>query len=177
MELLMGSGMFLMFYDSPERFQEGMELVTDFYVAAMEAWEDVIPRRDPEFSAHWGQFFWGQIMVRDDSLMNLSPDIYREFVMPYEHRVLEHFDGGAVHFCGKVDHAVEPMTDTDWLTAVNMSQPELNDMGHIHEFTIGRGIVLNSKWDENELADLDLSLGYVPNNPPAYADYLGLRKA
>lgn len=174
-ELLLGSGMFLLFYDQPERLKQATALVSDFYVAALKRWEQVVPRRDPDYSAHWGQFFKGQVMVRDDSLMNLSPDVYREFVMPHEHRVLEQFDGGAVHFCGKVDHAIDDLTDTKWLTAVNMSQPELNDMARIHAATIGRGKVLNCPWNAREVSELELERGYVPTNSHQYADSLGLR--
>jgi len=42
----------------------------------------------------------GKVLLRDDSLMNLSADIFTEFVMPYEQRCLCAFGGSG----NKVGH-------------------------------------------------------------------------
>jgi hypothetical protein len=47
-----------------------------------------------------------------------------------------------VHFCGRGDHFVDLLASMDGVSAVNISQPELNDMETIFRATIDRGINL-----------------------------------
>jgi len=158
-ELLWGSAMFLAFYSEPEKVKIFTQLVTETYIKYLTRWFEIVPERDEVYFAHWGNFFKGHVMLRDDSIVNLSPQMYAEFVKPYDERVLGEFGGGGIHFCGKADHCIDTMTDSEHLTAVNMSQPHLNDMRRIHEATVGRGVVLNCHYDEESMAGLDLSKG------------------
>lgn len=138
-ELLWGSRLFLDLYDAPDLVRSLLELVTETYIALMRAWEAVAP---PEggYAVHWRLMHRGRIMLRDDSAMNLSPAMYDEFAGPYDQRLLREFGGGAVHFCGKGDHYVERLSRLDSLYAVNLSQPEYNDMETIFAHTVDRGI-------------------------------------
>jgi len=107
----------------------------------MRAWERIVPFRDG-INAHWGLLHKGQIMLRDDSAMNLSPDLFEEFVVPYNRRLLREFSGGADHFCGRGDHYIERLTSIEGLTGIAMSQPHLNDMEQIFRHTVDKGIPL-----------------------------------
>lgn len=161
-ELLLGSGMFLAFYDRPEELKGLLELVTETYVRLLRRWLDIVPPQDGgEHMAHWGSLYKGQVMLRDDSVVNLSPEMYAEFVKPYDERVLAEFGGGAIHFCGKADHCIDKMTDSQHLTAINMSQPEKNDMRKVYEATVKKGVVLNVPAADDALAGLDLTRGVV----------------
>jgi len=84
----------------------------------------------------------GHAMLRDDSAMNLSPEMFAEFIFPYDQRVLREFGGGGIHFCGKGDHYIERMSDMDGLHTVNFSQPHLNDMEVLLANTVDKGIRL-----------------------------------
>jgi uroporphyrinogen-III decarboxylase len=84
----------------------------------------------------------GRIMIRDDSAMNLSPEMFDEFIKPHDQRLLSEFGGGAVHFCGRGDHYIDRLTRMEGLYAVNLSQPECNDMERIFRHTVDRGIRL-----------------------------------
>ena len=81
-------------------------------------------------------------MVRDDSAMNLSPDMFNEFVRPYDQRLLDELGGGAAHFCGRGDHFIASMSELNGLHAIHMSQPELNDVEPIYVHTVDKGIKL-----------------------------------
>ena len=74
--------------------------------------------------------------------MNLSPDLFREFIQPYDTRLLEALGGGAVHFCGTGDHFVQLLAQTPLLSAVDMSQPHLNNMEKILSALPDQGINL-----------------------------------
>ena len=143
-ELLLGEHLLLGFYDRPEEVRAVLDLVTRTYLRFMRRWMKLVPPRgDGGHSAHWERLVRGQIMLRNDSLVNLSPETYDQFVRPCDERILAEFGGGAVHYCGKADHCLERMTAGELVRLVNSSQPDLNDPAKLLEFTVGRGRVLD----------------------------------
>jgi len=130
-ELMWGSEMFYDMYDDPEFVHEVLELITETYIHVMDKWYEIIPA-DETFNVHWKMLHRGKIMLRNDSAMNLSPDMYQEFALPYDKRLLDYYGGGCVHFCGRGDHYIEHLTSVESLTAINLSQPHLNDMDKIY---------------------------------------------
>ena len=99
-------------------------------------------------------------MIRNDSAMNLSPAFYEEFSVPYDARLLEHFNGGMVHFCGRGDHYIEALCNLPMLYGVNLSQPHYNDMEKIYRNTVDKGIPLLDFSRERADADLHRTGGY-----------------
>lgn len=153
-ELLWGGEIFYAMYDEPELVHAMLRLVTDTYTAFIEKWFGMFPPSD-EMNLHWA-FLWhrGAIMLRNDSAMNLQPDFYREFAMPYDGELLGKY-GGAVHFCGRGDHYIESLGSLPGLYGVQMSQPQYNDMEIIYKNTVDRGIKLlgfNKKYAEEHLS-------------------------
>jgi len=140
-ELLWGSRLFLDIVDMPDRVHALLELVTETYIQFMQAWQQIVPPSNGQ-SVHWSMLQKGHIMLRDDSAMNLSPQMFDEFIRPYDQRILDAFGGGAIHFCGRGDHYIESMSHMPGLTAVAMSQPEYNDMEVIFRNTIDKGVKL-----------------------------------
>jgi len=140
-EVVWGSMIFYALYDQPELVKAFLEIVTETYIQFMRAWLRLVPFRDGG-NAHWGLFHKGNIMLRDDSAMNLSTEMFDEFIRPYDQRLLDEFGGGAIHFCGKGDHYIARMSQMDGLYAIAMSQPEYNDMETIYANTVDKGIKL-----------------------------------
>ncbi|MBE6588948.1 MAG: hypothetical protein E7643_02100 [Ruminococcaceae bacterium] len=154
-ELLWGGEMFYAMYDEPELVHEALSLITDTYTAFMERWNKLFPPRT-DMNTHWRSLYYrGTILIRNDSAMNLSPDFYREFSIPYDQRLLDRFGGGAIHFCGRGDHYIEALSELRGLYGVNMSQPHLNDMEKIYQNTVDKGIKLLSFNRERAESDLD----------------------
>jgi uroporphyrinogen-III decarboxylase len=92
---------------------------------------------------HWSNLWHrGSILLRNDSAMNLSPELYREFSVPYDALLLERFGGGAVHFCGRGDHYIAALSEIKGLYGVQMTQPSYNDMEVIYRHTVDKGIKL-----------------------------------
>lgn len=141
-ELAWGSAIFMAFYDVPDLVHAFLELMTEHYLAFMHKWQDMV--RPSANNAHWGLLHKGAIVLRDDSLMNLSPDIFAQFIADREARCLRELGGGMIHFCGRGDHFIERMCamQSDGLTAINMSQPHLNDMEKIYTHTVDKGLKL-----------------------------------
>ncbi len=155
-EVVWGSTIFYAALDEPALVKELLELAVATYVAFMRKWEKIVPFR-PEGNAHWGLYHRGNIMLRDDSAMNFSKRMYQELIGLYDQRLLDEFGGGAIHMCGKADHYIPAMSELRGLHAINLSQPELNDMEKVYRHTVDRGIkLLNLK---REAADAALARG------------------
>ncbi len=140
-EVVWGSTIFYAVQDDPTLVKELLELAVQTYIAFMRKWEQIAPFR-PDGNAHWGLYHKGKIMLRDDSAMNFSRRMFEEFIGPYDQRLLDEFGGGAIHFCGKGDHYIPAMSQLRGLYAINLSQPELNDMEEIYRHTVDKGIKL-----------------------------------
>ncbi|GAF76472.1 unnamed protein product, partial [marine sediment metagenome] len=140
-ELIWGSDMFYAFYDEPELLRDLLNLITETYKAFMHAWYELVPQQQ-DYSIHWSLMHKGVLMIRNDSLMNLSSQLYVDFVRPLDQRLFDEFGGGAVHFCGRGEHFIEAMSQMRGLTAIDISQPELNDMETVYRNTIDKGIKL-----------------------------------
>jgi hypothetical protein len=140
-ELLWGSGFLLGLYETPDLVKALLELVTETYIAFMREWQKIVPPQNG-WAVHWSVMHKGTVMLRNDSAMNISPEMFDEFAAPYDQRILDEFGGGANHFCGRGDHYIERMSETRGLYAINMSQPEYNDMESIFRNTVDKGIKL-----------------------------------
>jgi len=140
LELLWGSDIFYAFGDEPGFMHRMLRLMTDFYKATMKRWQEVVPNWDPHLSCHWSHMQRGQIMIRDDSAMNLPPAVFEEFIRPYDQELLDTFGGGAIHACGRVDHYSRFFRDMPGMYGFNMSQPHLNNMETVFSDTVDQGI-------------------------------------
>lgn len=138
-ELLWGSEMFLGLLDEPELGHSLLRLVTDTYLAFYEKWNALMPYGGT-YACHWGYLHRGAIMIRNDSAMNLSPALCREFVEPYDQELFHKLGGGAMHFCGRGDHYINSYCQLEGLYGINMSQPQYNNMETIYTSTVDRGL-------------------------------------
>lgn len=140
LELLWGSDMFYNLYDEPELVHDMLQLISQTYIQFMEKWYCLYPQTK-DWANHWNSMaHLGTIVLRNDSAMNLSPEMYEEFARPYDELLLNRFNGGVIHFCGRGDHYIEKMSKIEKLYGINMSQPHLNDMETIYKYTVDKGI-------------------------------------
>ena len=168
-ELLWGGEMFYAMYDEPELVHAFLTLITDTYTAFLERWHQMFPPRE-DMNPHWS-FIWhrGTITLRNDSAMNLSPAFYEEFSVPYDSKLLAHFGGGIIHFCGRGDHYIKALSEIPHIYGINMSQPQYNDMETIYQNTVDKGLKIlsfNYKRAQEDLATRQGGLHHnVSGNP------------
>ncbi len=60
------------------------------------------------------------VWFSDDDAVLMSPDTYREFVVPYNSRILTAFGGGCIHYCGNATHHADSFLATEGLKALNI---------------------------------------------------------
>ncbi|ONI48361.1 hypothetical protein AN643_01810 [Candidatus Epulonipiscioides saccharophilum] len=151
-DLLWGSDIFFELYESPELVHAFLQKITDYYIKFLDEWFRIVPNNSG-YHVVFGKLIKGKVLIRNDSAVNVSPDFFYEFIKPYDEQILEHFNGGAIHFCGRGDHFIPIFKEYKFLTGVDLSQPHLNDMKLAFEeiidkdlklFSINRQGILNS---------------------------------
>ena len=141
LELIMGSsGVVYTLYDDPDAIHALLDKITGAMELFLDNWLALFPE-NRSYANYFQHVEEGILCIRDDSAMNLSPEMFSEFIVPYDGRLLKKY-GGFIHFCGRGDHFIDRLTEMEGLTGVNMSQPHLNDMEKIYSSTIDRGIHL-----------------------------------
>jgi len=109
-------------YDDPDCIHKLMTLVSD----ALIAWVKFQKERTGQpltgdcypLSVKVPTGYGGVWMSDDDSVI-MSPDLYNEFVRPYNEKVLAAFGGGCIHYCGNSTQNIENYCNTRGVTAIN----------------------------------------------------------
>ena len=112
---------YLMF-DYPNLMHELMDIVTESLIVWVKKQKEVIGEPLTEcFSDQ--QVYLGQhagIWFSDDDAVLMSPETYKEFVVPYNSRILKEFGGGVVHYCGNATHHAENFLNMEGLLGLNI---------------------------------------------------------
>lgn len=139
-EEVLGSELYCMFYEEEELIHDLLDVITDTFIRFVRAWHAEFLPVDDTHAIDLGLLHRGHILIREDSATNISPDMYEEFIMPRDQKILDAFGGGILHFCGKGDHLIPKFAQLNGFYALNMSQPDWNDMNTIYSNTIDKGI-------------------------------------
>jgi len=75
----------------------------------------------------------GGIKISDDTTTLLSPALIDEFAQPYLHKMLEFFNGGYVHYCGKNNHLLDVVLAEPLVRGLNFGNPDMHDMTEVIE--------------------------------------------
>ncbi len=112
---------YLMF-DHPDMMHRLMDVVTESLIRWVKKQKEVIG--EPQ---NWcisdQQVYTGPqagIWFSDDDAVLMSPETYREFVVPYNSRILTEFGGGCVHYCGNATHHADSFLAMEGLKALNI---------------------------------------------------------
>lgn len=107
--------------DDPLAMHELMDKVTTALIDWVRLQKSVIGEAEDEVIGDQ-QVYLGRncgVWFSDDDCVLMSPRSYREFVVPYNARILRAFHGGIVHYCGNGTHQWENFLDTDGLLGIN----------------------------------------------------------
>lgn len=138
-DMLWGSDIYFEFYeDESDRFDAMMEIACDTMIEVLQNWFALFPPFDETHVIDWGLLHKGHIIIRNDAIVNISAVQYATFIKKYDQKILNTF-GGAIHFCGRCDHVIEEFASHDNFYALNMSQPELNNMDKIYQYITEKG--------------------------------------
>ena len=162
LELLWGSELFYALYDLPDEIHALLDKLASYIKLQIDGWLELFPENRGR-SNYFRYVEGGSLVLRDDSAMNLSPEMFSEFIAPYDGRLLKKY-GGLIHFCGRGDHFIGRMTAMEGLSGVNMSQPHLNDMEKVFASTVDKGVHLSLSVNPFEVKGHDTTnLVFLPS--------------
>jgi uroporphyrinogen-III decarboxylase len=112
---------YLMF-DHPNLMHELMDIVTEALIVWVKKQKEVIG--EPlNYCIADQQVYTGPhagVWFSDDDAVLMSYKTYKEFVVPYNSRILKEFGGGCIHYCGNATHHAESFLNTEGLLALNI---------------------------------------------------------
>lgn len=109
-------------HDYPDKIHQLMDQVSDALIVWVKlqknhmnkAWTDseyILGVRMPDGK--------GGVWISDDDAVIFDPDSYREFVVPYNSKVLKAFGGGGIHLCGDGTQHIDSFLATEGLTCLH----------------------------------------------------------
>lgn len=132
-EQLWGSDIYYAFYENPELFNRLLSrVVGTMLLVEKEFRKYTHDRLEPDFNTQHGYVIPGRIMIRNDSSIMVSPEMYTEFIRSHDERVLREVGSGSIHFCGNGQHLVEKMLEIPYLRGLDFGQPEYMDIQYIY---------------------------------------------
>lgn len=128
--LVMGTRIYTDIYDNPERVHRLLDLVSDVCIRFVLAQKELIGE-GCDTSYHTQMLLRGAVRLCNDTGINLSTDVFREFARPYDERVLAAVNGGWVHYCGNGKQILGDVLSTPNLTGINFGNPEMQDVEQV----------------------------------------------
>lgn len=113
--LILHTEIYYLMQDDPERLHSLLKLITNTYIQLMREIRKLCSDDLDGFSCHWGGLCGGYVAIRDDTPVNISRVQFEEFVKPYDEQILNAFDGGSIHYCGRADHWLPSMASMQGL--------------------------------------------------------------
>jgi len=84
----------------------------------------------------------GNILLRSDSMVMISPDMYRGEIAPHDEHILRSLGGGGVHSCGSFQHQADGVLGLESIRCIDFGQPEMNDIDTVYAKAREKGIAL-----------------------------------
>ena len=132
-------------HDYPEKIHELMQTMTDALINWVKVQKEVAGQRMEDAAYVLGIKIpegYGGVWMSDDDCVIFGPELYREFVVPYNSQVLKAFGGGSIHYCGTATQHIENYLATEGLTCIqNLNLDNLDAAAKMRHALAEKGIV------------------------------------
>lgn len=132
LELLRGSEIYTDFFLNPEMIENGLKLMGEAQVGYAKHLFSLITAGTENYSFQHAVPIKGNILIRNDSAIMISSDIYAEQVAHHDEFVLKEMGGGGVHSCGKIDFNIPEIFKNRFIRCFDFGQSYLNDINSIY---------------------------------------------
>ena len=103
--------------DEPGRVHALLRMITDATIESCHAFRKEMVTDHPLSPTDW--WMPRGIFLADDLMAVLSPELYREFSVPYNEALAEEFGGLGLHSCGRILQNLENVAQTKGILALN----------------------------------------------------------
>jgi hypothetical protein len=132
-ELLRGSSIYEDFYKAPDTLYAVMNHLAQAQTGFAQQLQPYLSDGPEGYSHQHNTMICGNILIRDDCAINISPEMYREHVAPHDATVLEALGGGGIHCCGKCEHLVDEFLALSAVRCIDFGQSDMNDISTIYD--------------------------------------------
>lgn len=162
LELLVGSNVFAELYVNEDLVCKALETVATAQIGLAQCLRPHLGERWNGFSYQHATMIKGNILLRNDSVIMMSPEMYKNIVAPHDDRVLQALDGGGIHSCGKADGHAPAFIELPSTLCMDLGQSELNDIDALYKQLSRRRIPLTRL----KVSKSDLVTGHIMNRFP-----------
>ena len=145
-DIILGTDIWPLFYDQPEKLFRLLDKIADVIAKLLKLQKKIVG--EPTDCMWTGPLFMsnGGIKIGNDSVVMLSPDMFREYVIPSIAKLCRTFSGGYHHCCGHFPEHLKVVNETPEITTLNMGEPEKWDLPQtVHEIA-GSGKLYYGGW-------------------------------
>ncbi|AQQ09108.1 methylcobalamin:coenzyme M methyltransferase [Sedimentisphaera cyanobacteriorum] len=140
--MVRGSEFFVELLTEPELTAKAMKLAAQAQANAAKHFSPYLTEKVNGFAHQHAAMIRGNILLRNDSSVMISPEMYSEKIACYDDMVLNAIGKGSIHSCGKIGHVAEKFMEIPHCLSVDFGQPEMNDLDTIYSIAKERNISL-----------------------------------
>ena len=129
-ELLRGSDAFIDFYKNQKLLSKGMEHITRVQLAVAKMLSKLVSTSGDNFQH--GVMIKGNILIRSDSGIMISPEMYKEMVSPFDTMLLTEMNGGGIHSCGNIMQHADTFFSTSGIMSLDLGQAMMNNRDELY---------------------------------------------
>lgn len=113
--------LFYWMYDYPSLVHEFMELLTESLITWIKVQKQELDEPLDRCAGNQGVYVpqGTGVWLSDDDAILMPPDLYKEFVVPYNDRIMKEFGSGILHFCGAANQQIENFKSMKYLRGIN----------------------------------------------------------
>jgi hypothetical protein len=142
LELLRGSKVYEDFILEPDRTELALQRIAQAQTGFADHLRQFLSDGNEGFAHQHATLIKGNILIRNDSAIMISPEMYTALVAPHDEFVLGKMGGGGVHSCGKIDFNVPEIFKLPSLKCFDFGQSYLNDLDPVYELAKEKKIPL-----------------------------------
>ena len=159
-------------HDHPQKMHDLMRMVTDALIDWVRLQKEVAGQSLDDDAYVLGIKIpggYGGVWISDDDCVIFGPELYREFVVPYNSQVLNAFGGGSIHYCGTATQHIENYLATDGLTCIqNLNLDNLDEAAKMRHALAEKRIVYMT-------ADFNVTDDYIDDYYRTLFEKMGTR--
>lgn len=132
LELLRGSSVYEDFILDPELVEKGLHLMARAQVGFAKHLQQFLTDNMEGYTHQHAIPIKGNILIRNDSAIMISPEMYASQVAHHDEYVLREKGGGGIHSCGKIDFNIPEIFKLPSIRCFDFGQSHLNDLDLVY---------------------------------------------
>ena len=132
-ELLRGSEIFLDLYKTPEMVADVLQKAAIAQIEFARHLANHVSDGPQGYSHQHGVMITGNILIRNDTAIMVSPEMYRSQIAPYDASILKELGGGGMHACGNLQNQCPEFLGLPSMKCLDFGQSYLNDIDGVYE--------------------------------------------